>query len=154
MTYGFVKRGRGTTCQLRPPIISRLLRGIHERATVLTVSHEEALHASLLRARAMPRWLWSVRALGKANAPACGLSPSARGRGATCKLRPPRISRLPRDTRIRATALSVSRKEVQHASLLRARAEPRWLWSVYALGKATAPARGLSPLARGRGATC
>ena len=37
-------------------------------------------------ARAVPRWLWSAHALGKGTAPTRGLSPSARGRGATCQL--------------------------------------------------------------------
>ena len=62
--------------------------------------------------------MWSVRALGKDTAPTRGLSPSARGRGATCQLRPPRASRLSRRTRGRVTALAISREEAQHASLL------------------------------------
>ena len=39
-------------------------------------------------------------------------------------------SRLPRDTRSRATALAVSREETQHASFSRARAVPGGLWSI------------------------
>ena len=46
------------------------------------------------------------------------------------------------------------RSEAQHESLLRARGVPHWLWSVHTPGKGTAPVRGLSPSARGRGATC
>ena len=110
-------RGRGATYQLPPPRISRLLRGTRECATALAVSREEAQHASLLRARAVPRWLWSADAQGKGIAPARGLSPSARGRGVTYQLRPPRISRLLRGTRERGTALAFYREEAQHASL-------------------------------------
>ena len=72
-------------------------------------------------ARAVLRWLWSAHALGKGTALTRGLSPSARGRGATSQLRPPRISRLLCGTREHGTALAVSREEAQHASLLRAR---------------------------------
>ena len=50
-------RGRGMTCQLRRFIISWHSRGSRERATALAVSREEAQHVSLLRARAIPRWL-------------------------------------------------------------------------------------------------
>ena len=48
-------RGRGATCQLRPPQHSRLQRGTRGRATALAVSHEEAQHASFLRARTVLR---------------------------------------------------------------------------------------------------
>ena len=71
-------------------------RGMRERATAPAVSREEPMHASLLRARVVPRSLWSVHALDKAIGPARGLSPSARGRGATCQLRPPTPIRLSR----------------------------------------------------------
>ena len=37
---------------------------------------------------------------------------------------------------------------------MRARAVPRWLWLAHGLYKGTAPERGLSLSARGRGATC
>ena len=127
-------RGRGVTYQLRPPRISRCSRGTRERATLLTVSREAAQHVSLLRARAVPRWSWSVGALGMGIAPPRGLSPSACGCGATYQLRPPRISWLLRNTRERATAFAVYREEAQHASLLRARAVPGWVWSADALG--------------------
>ena len=40
--------------------------------------------------------------------------------------------RLPRDTRACATALPVSREDAEHAILPRARAMPRWLWSIHA----------------------
>ena len=105
-------------------------------------------------ARAVPRWLWSVGALGKGSAPTRGPSPSARGRGATYQLRPPRISSLFRGTRKRATALTVSREKAQYASLLCARAVPRCSWSVHPLGKGIiTPAGGFSLSTRGRGAT-
>ena len=45
----------GATSTLR----SRLSHGTRERATALAVSREEAQHASLPRACAVPRWLWS-----------------------------------------------------------------------------------------------
>ena len=53
-------------------------------------------------------------------------------------------------TRDRATALAASQDEAQRASFLRVRAVRRLLWSVDALTKATAPARGLSRAPRGR----
>ena len=48
---------RGATCQLRPPTPSqrRVSRGAG--APALAVSGEEAQHSSLLRVRAVPRWL-------------------------------------------------------------------------------------------------
>ena len=46
---------RGATCQLWPPIYSRLLSGTCARATALAVSPEAAQHAGLLRACAVPR---------------------------------------------------------------------------------------------------
>ena len=52
---------RGATCQLRPPIRSQLSRGKRERASALAVSLEEAQHAILLRAHAVPRWLRMVQ---------------------------------------------------------------------------------------------
>ena len=87
---------------------------------------------------AVLRWLCLAHALGKGNALTRGLSPSARGRGAMSQLRRPRLSQLLCGTREGGTALAASRKEAQHASLLHARAVPRWLWSAYALGKDTA----------------
>ena len=97
------------------------LNGARTRATELADSREEAHHASLLRARAVPRCLWSAHGLYKGTAPERDLSLSARGRGATCHLRPPTHSLLWRGTRARATALIISREEVQHASFLSAR---------------------------------
>ena len=126
-------RGRGATYQLRSPRISRLLCVTRERGTALAVSREEAQHASLSRVR---RASLIVVGLSTMQGHCCvrGLSPSARGRGATYQLRPPRISRLLRNTRERATAFAVYREEAQHASLLRARAVPGWVWSADALG--------------------
>ena len=141
-------RSRGAACQLRLPRISRLVRGTRERATALAVSREEAQHSSLQRTRAVPRWLWPYHVLGKVIAPVRGHSHLVRGRGVTCQLQPPRISRLSRGTRERATALAVSRDEAQHASLQCTRALSRWLWLAYVLDKATALARGLSLIRR------
>ena len=147
-------RGRGAMYQLRLPIIRRLSRGTREqRTTALAVTRVEVQHASLLRVRIVPRWLWSVYALVKGIAPATGLSHLARGRGATYQLRPPTIRRLMRGTRQRASALAVSGEEAQHASLLRARAVPRGFCSAWVLDKGSAPARDLFLSARGRGAT-
>ena len=77
-------------------------------ATALAVSRQEAQHASLLRPRAVPRRLLSVRAVRTSTAQARGLSPSACCRGATCQLRPPIISRLSRGTRARHCARCLS----------------------------------------------
>ena len=73
-----------------------------------------------------------------------------------CKAVLPRASPCPhlvrwvaRVARLRATALALSWEEAQHARLRRARAAPRWLHSVHALWKATAPARS-RPLAGAR----
>ena len=51
--------GRGATCQLRPPTPSQRRVSLSAGAPALSVSGEEAQHASLLRARAVPRWLCS-----------------------------------------------------------------------------------------------
>ena len=56
--------------------------------------------------------------------------------------------------RERTTALAVSREEAQYGCLRHARAMLRWLWSLYARGKATLLARGPSPSVQGRGVTC
>ena len=108
-------------------------------------------HSSLLPARTVPRWLWSFHALDKGTVPARGLSPSARGCGATCQLRPVqepagfRVARASEPLR----SLSLGRRRSTRACCC-ARAVPRWLLSIYAQGKGTAPARVLSPSARGR----
>ena len=94
-------------------------------ATALAVSREVAKHASLPRARAVPRWLGRLRTR-KGTAPAEGLSLSVQDRGATCELWPPTRSRHSRGTRASATALAVSREVAKYASLPRARAVPRW----------------------------
>ena len=54
----------------------------------------------------------------------------------------------------RYRARSLSRLQAQHARLRRARAAPRWLESVPALWKLTAPARRPSPSMHGRAPTC
>ena len=118
------------------------------------LSQEEAQHARLRRARAAPRWLWSVHALRKATAPARRPSPSVHGRAPTCQPRPPTSSRRSRGAHASAPPLALSQEEAQHARLRRARAAPRWLWSVHALRKPTAPARRPSPSVHGRAPTC
>ena len=123
----------------------------HARA----LSREEAQHARLRRARAAPRWLESVHALWKPTAPARRPSPSVHGRAPTCQPRPPTSSLLAHvRKKKRHCARSLSREEAQHARLRRARAAPRWLESVHALWKPTAPARRPSPSVHGRAPTC
>ena len=80
-------RARGTTCKLRSPMSSkrRVSRGAGTPA--LAVSGDEVKHSSLLRTRAVLRWLWSAHASRKGTAPTRCLFSSARARGATCKLR-------------------------------------------------------------------
>jgi len=53
-----------------------------------------------------------------ATAPAGSLSLSARGRGATCQMRPSKMSRLSCGMRERVNALTITQGEAQHASLL------------------------------------
>jgi len=83
----------------------------------------------LLRARAVPRWLWSAHASAKGTTPARGLSPSARVRGATCKLRPPTPSkrRVSRGAGVRAhlRSLSLGKRRSTRVCYC-ARAVPRW----------------------------
>ena len=69
-------------------------------------------------ARAVLRWSWSPHSRQTATALARSHSPSARGRGATCQMRPSEMSRLLCGMRKRANALSISQEEAQHASLL------------------------------------
>ena len=54
----------------------------------LSLSREEAQHARLRCARAVPRWLESVAALWKPTVPARRLSSSVHGRAPTCQTRP------------------------------------------------------------------
>ena len=87
--------------------------GTRERATALAISREDVQHASFLRMRAVPRWLWSVHAIGRVNAPARPLSFGARP---WCDVPAGAIQNQPafalsRGTRERATALAVSRVE-------------------------------------------
>ena len=42
---------------------SAVARGTYGRITALAISQEEAQHASLMRARAVSLWLWSIRAI-------------------------------------------------------------------------------------------
>jgi hypothetical protein len=53
-----------------------------------------------------------------------------------------------------ASALAVSGMEAQHSSLLRVRAVPRSMWSVFTLSKGAATARCFSLPAKKRGAMC
>ena len=126
---------------------------------MLAVSGEGAQHSSMLRARAraVPRWLWSAQTPNNDTVPARGFSPSARAYGATCQLQPAtssqrRVSRAAQACCARY--LGISEKGAQHSSLLPACAVPRWLLSVQALNKDTAPARSLSLSARAGGETC
>ena len=145
-------RARGATCQLRPPTPSQRRVSRSAGAPALAVSGEEAQHSSLL-ARAPCRAGCGRLMPKKGAAPARGLSPSARGRGATCQLRPPTPSQRRVSRSAGAPALAVSGEEAQHSSLL-ARAPCRAGCGRPMPRKSTAPARGLSPSARGRGATC
>ena len=88
------------------------------------------------------------------HAPVGGLPPSAPDRGATCQLRPLIRSQLLRGKRERASALAVSPEEAQHVILLLANVVSRWLRSIHALRKGTAPPGGLPPSAPDRGVTC
>ena len=92
------------------------------------VSGEEAQHSSLLRARAVPRWLWSDCAVRRAlrRREASLLRRAAVVRRASCGLQRQAGCRVARATRACARCLW---EEAQHSSLLRARAVPRWLWS-------------------------
>ena len=96
----------------------------------------------MLRAHAVPRWLWSAHALNTDNVPTRGPSPSTRARGATYQLRPPRISPLllaSASALLRLLFLGKRRSTQTHC----VRAVPHWLSSVYTLAKDTAPTRGL-----------
>ena len=156
-------RRREASLLRRAPVVRRASCGLQRQASAaclarrrraaLAVSGEEAQHSSLLRARAVPRWLWSAHALEEA----------LRRREASLLRRAPVVRRASCGLQRQASAACLAQRrracarclweEAQHSSLLRARAVPRWLWSVYAI-KGTAPARGLSPSARARGATC
>ena len=83
-----------------------------------------------------------------------GLSPSARGRGATCQLRPPTPSqrRVARAAQVRRRSLSLGRRRSTRACF--ARAPCRAGCDRFVSHRKAAPARGLSPSARGRGVTC
>jgi hypothetical protein len=86
-------------------------------ASALAVSREEARHSSLLRVRVVPRWLWSALTLPKDAVTARYSSPSARGRGATCQLRPPTPSqrRVSRAAQARRCSLSFGRRRSTRA---------------------------------------
>ena len=92
-------------------------------APALSVSGEEAQHASLLRARSVPRWIWSAYALQKGATPAQGLSLSTHDRGTTCQLRPlmPSQRRMSPLCISHTCALAITREEVQRSSLPYAR---------------------------------
>ena len=103
-------------------------------------------HSSLLRARAVPRWLWSTvpmkRALLQRKASVHRRAPVVRR--ASCGLR--HLLRI-------TSAYRCLCGGGDELDLLRARTVPRWLWSAYA-SKGTAPVRCLFPSARARAATC
>ena len=127
-------RARGATCQLRPPTPSqrRVSRGAGALRS-LSLGRRRSTRACC--ARAVPRWLWSAYAHRKGTAPARGLSPSARARGATCQLRPPTPSqrRVSRGAGAPALAVSGRRRSTRACCV---RAVPRWLWSALRLRKA------------------
>ena len=139
---------RGATCQLRPRIPSQRRVSRAAGAPALAVSGKEVQNSSCQSARAVLHWPWSANSLCKDTALARILSPWAHDRGATCQLRPPTLSQrhIPRGAG--APSLAVSGEEAQHASFLLARSVPSWSWSVRALQKIIAPARGLSFHAR------
>ena len=111
---------RHASCGLQRQASVRVSRGAG--APALTVSRDEVHHSSLLRARAVLRWLWSAHASRKSTALARGLFPSARARGATCKLLSPTPSqrRVCRAAQARLRSLSLGRRCRTHASCARA----------------------------------
>ena len=119
------------------------------------VSGEEAHYSSLLRARDVLRWLWSAYCLRKDTASverpvSYRCAPVVRRDSCALQRQPaPLVSRGPG-----APALATSGEEAQHFRLLRVHAVPCWLRSAYSAPKCTPSARGLSPSARARGATC
>ena len=124
-------RDRGATCQLRPPTASqrRVAHAAQARRRSLSLGRRRSTRACFARApcRAGCGRLVSHR---KACAPARGLSPSARGRGATCQLRPPTPSqhRVCRAAKARRRSLSLGGgAALELAACARV---PRWLWSV------------------------
>ena len=130
---------RRASCGLQRTV-ARRSRSARRRATPLAVSREEAQHASLPRARAAPRWLWSSLVIQKDTTPERRRSPSARGRGATCQLWPPTHSRRSCGAHERTTAIAVTQEEAHYSSFPRSRVVPLWSWSVRALRHATASA--------------
>ena len=116
-------RARGAAFQLRPPTAGqrRVPRAAHTPA--LAISWEEVHHSSLLRARAVPRWSRPICANQKDIAPATGLSPTERARGATCHLRPPLCAAGFRVARASAPRrwLSLGRRRSTKASSVRTR---------------------------------
>ena len=85
---------RRANCGLPMPSQQRFAR----RTLPLSLSGEEAQHASLLRADNAPRCFWSSRTSCENAATARGLSPSSHSRGATWRLRPPNAKPVPRVT--------------------------------------------------------
>ena len=94
MPYGRALREREAYILRCNAVVSRTSFGLHfaqpafacsaiARHTALTLPREEAQLALLPRARATPRWLWPLHALGKGTARARGLYSSVQGRGPT-----------------------------------------------------------------------
>ena len=77
---------RDATCQLQPPLCAAGFRVAHAGAPMCSLSLGRRRST---RTCPVPHGLSSLYELWKGNAPASGLSPSVRDRGATCELRPP-----------------------------------------------------------------
>ena len=128
-------RGRGVMCQPWTLRIGRLTRGTRERATALAVSWEEAQHASLLRACAVPRWLRTCYA------PRQGHCTSERlcsvGTWLWCDVPAAASENQPafewHATRVCAPLRSLSHGRRRSRQAYFARAAPRWLCPVHVL---------------------
>ena len=81
--------GRNPMCQPRPPTSSFLAHvRKKKRHRARSLSREEAQHARLRRARAVPRWFESVPALWEPTVPTRRPSSSVHGCAPTCQPRP------------------------------------------------------------------
>ena len=130
-----------------------------QTARTLSLSQEESQHARFRRARAPPRWFELAHTLWNPTAPAGRPSPLVHGRAPTCQPRPSNeqltcVRAQVKQSKPRTLSRSLSQEESQHARFRRARARPRWLESVHALWKPTAPAGLPSPSVHSRAPTC
>ena len=164
MPYGRAVHEREAALLQRAAVLSCASCGVHFVSQLARVSRLCANALPLFREKAQHARLPLVRA---ANCAGCGhFIPSGREVHAQetailrCKAVNPRasygvhfVSRLAHVARLCATALAVAGEEAQHARLPRARAAPRWLWSLRALRKGTARARGRPSSVEGRAPT-